>query len=243
MGIGRFAFTPLLPMMLADGVVDLAAGTWLATANYLGYWVGALACTLQPWLWSRLGIGAPRHTSVVRFGLVSTVLLTLAMAPVAGRLAAVALPGRRGQRPGLRLHGGLVPGAPDHPGGAGPGRPDLRGAGLGIAVSGLAATAMVAGGWSAAAGWLAFGLLAALLSGAGLAAAARRGARRPTRHSEAPERPRACWRCSCWSTAWPGFGYIVTATFLPVIARQALPGSVWLDLFWPLFGGAWPSAR
>ena len=33
-----------------------------------------------------------------------------------------------------------------------------------------------------------------------------------------------------------GFGYIVTATFLPVIARQALPGSVWLDLFWPLFG-------
>jgi predicted MFS family arabinose efflux permease len=33
-----------------------------------------------------------------------------------------------------------------------------------------------------------------------------------------------------------GFGYIITATFLPVIARQALPGSVWLDLLWPLFG-------
>jgi MFS family permease len=33
-----------------------------------------------------------------------------------------------------------------------------------------------------------------------------------------------------------GIGYIVTATFLPVIARQALPGSHWLDLFWPLFG-------
>ena len=33
-----------------------------------------------------------------------------------------------------------------------------------------------------------------------------------------------------------GFGYIVTATFLPVIARQTLPGSIWLDLFWPLFG-------
>ena len=33
-----------------------------------------------------------------------------------------------------------------------------------------------------------------------------------------------------------GFGYIVTATFLPVIARAALPGSRWLDLFWPLFG-------
>jgi len=33
-----------------------------------------------------------------------------------------------------------------------------------------------------------------------------------------------------------GIGYIVTATFLPVIARQALPDSHWLDLFWPLFG-------
>jgi predicted MFS family arabinose efflux permease len=33
-----------------------------------------------------------------------------------------------------------------------------------------------------------------------------------------------------------GFGYIITATFLPVIARAALPGSAWLDLFWPVFG-------
>ena len=36
MGIGRFAFTPLLPMMLHDGVVDLPTASWLATANYLG---------------------------------------------------------------------------------------------------------------------------------------------------------------------------------------------------------------
>jgi predicted MFS family arabinose efflux permease len=33
-----------------------------------------------------------------------------------------------------------------------------------------------------------------------------------------------------------GFGYIITATFLPVIARAALPGSAWLDMFWPIFG-------
>jgi len=42
MGIGRFAFTPVLPMMLSDGSVTLAAGSWLATANYAGYLVGAL---------------------------------------------------------------------------------------------------------------------------------------------------------------------------------------------------------
>ncbi|QJW84303.1 YbfB/YjiJ family MFS transporter [Ramlibacter terrae] len=48
MGIGRFAFTPILPMMLAERSVDLAGASLLASANYLGYLVGALACTFQP---------------------------------------------------------------------------------------------------------------------------------------------------------------------------------------------------
>ncbi len=50
MGIGRFAFTPLLPMMLHDGVIDLHAASWLASANYLGYLAGAPLCIFQPWL-------------------------------------------------------------------------------------------------------------------------------------------------------------------------------------------------
>jgi MFS family permease len=33
-----------------------------------------------------------------------------------------------------------------------------------------------------------------------------------------------------------GFGYIITATFLPVIARTALPDSAWPDFFWPMLG-------
>jgi len=33
MGIGRFAFTPILPMMLSDRVVDLHGASWLASAN------------------------------------------------------------------------------------------------------------------------------------------------------------------------------------------------------------------
>ena len=48
MGIGRFAFTPILPMMLSDGVVDLPGASWLASADYLGYMLGAIFCTLQP---------------------------------------------------------------------------------------------------------------------------------------------------------------------------------------------------
>src|SRR5258706_296312 len=42
MGIGRFAFTPLLPMMQQDAGLSLAQGGYLASANYVGYLVGAL---------------------------------------------------------------------------------------------------------------------------------------------------------------------------------------------------------
>ena len=44
MGIGRFGFTPLLPLMQAEGALPLAAGAWLAAANYAGHLAGALAC-------------------------------------------------------------------------------------------------------------------------------------------------------------------------------------------------------
>ena len=64
MGIGRFAFTPILPMMLHDGLLDLPTGSWLASANYAGYLVGALACALQPWGAARLR--ARRHRPAVR---------------------------------------------------------------------------------------------------------------------------------------------------------------------------------
>ncbi len=80
MGIGRFAFTPILPMMLADGVLDLPAASWLASANYLGYLVGALLCMLQPWLWTRFpSLPSLAFSQLVRGGLLMTGVLTLAM--------------------------------------------------------------------------------------------------------------------------------------------------------------------
>ena len=42
MGIGRFAFTPLMPLMLRDGTLTAAQGAEWATLNYVGYLLGAL---------------------------------------------------------------------------------------------------------------------------------------------------------------------------------------------------------
>src|SRR6266436_3197252 len=43
MGIGRFAFTPLFPLMQDSAGITLAQASWIASANYLGYLVGAVA--------------------------------------------------------------------------------------------------------------------------------------------------------------------------------------------------------
>lgn len=44
-GFSRFAYTPLLPLMLAQTELTKAQGSWLATFNYLGYLSGALLVT------------------------------------------------------------------------------------------------------------------------------------------------------------------------------------------------------
>ncbi len=252
MGIGRFAFTPLLPMMLHDGVVDIATGSWLATANYAGYLAGALLYMALPWLGRRLG-AVPGNAALARGGLVATVLLTGVLAfpwpaswPLlrflAGIASALVFLGTANWCMGqlTRL-----------------GRPQLAGLifcgpGLGIVVTGLPTGAMVAAGWSAAAGWATFAALAALLCAA---------IWRVLRGGEAPGQsagpaaavsvpaPAAQRALHAVAYGLAGLGYIVTATFLPVIARAALPaGSAWPDLFWPVFGagvalGAFLSTR
>jgi MFS family permease len=244
MGIGRFAFTPLLPMMLADGVVDLPTASWLASANYLGYLAGALLCTFQPWLWRRMGwpqtVNAPL---LVRSGLVATALLTLGMwLPLpatwpalrfaAGVASAVVFVHTSGwclaqlARLGVPARGALI----------------YTGPGGGIVVSGLAATIMVAWDWQAASGWLAFALLAALLIASIWRVFDPRSQNAAAATASTAVGPdgvaRAGTQMALLALAYglAGFGYIITATFLPVIARQTLPGSPWLDMFWPIFG-------
>ena len=245
MGIGRFAFTPLLPMMLADGVLDLPAASWLASANYFGYLVGALLCTFQPWIWRRLGSPPPpRPTAMVRGGLATTALLTLGMAlhlpaawPVLRFAAGVASAFVFVYTSGWCLAQLALRGVPQM------GALIYTGPGAGIILSGLAASGMVALNWTAASGWLIFGALATILAvtvwpafHAGNEAAAPSAAAPESAPATASQGSRAEMGLLTLGYGLAGFGYIITATFLPVIARQALPGSAWLDLFWPIFG-------
>jgi MFS family permease len=244
MGIGRFAFTPLLPMMLHDRVIDLHGASWLAGANYLGYLAGALLCTFQPWIWARVPALPPINGPwLVRAGLVATGLLTLGMAQpyaatwpllrfAAGVASAVVFVYTSGwclaqlARRNASALGGVV----------------YTGPGAGIVVSGLFASGMVQWDWRAVTGWAIFGVLAFALtaavwriflpatgapsvSGAPLAA---------PRVGETHGGTEIGFLTVAYGIS--GFGYIVTATFLPVIAREALPGSPWLDMFWPIFG-------
>ncbi len=234
MGIGRFAFTPLLPMMLHDGVVNLAGASWLASANYIGYLVGALLCSIRP---------LPSATLAIRVGLASTLVLTLAMVPhwdaawpflrfAAGVASAVVFVYTSGwclTQAALRGHASL-------------GAVIYAGPGAGIVLTGLAASAMVAAGWRASSGWLAFGLLALMLTVLiwpvfhprhALSSASAGHASHPAQSGD-HSRTEVAMLASAYGAA--GFGYIITATFLPVIARQVLPDSAWLDMFWPVFG-------
>ena len=70
MGIGRFAFTPVWPLMAHDAALSLEQGGWLASANYAGYLLGALIAAAWP---------PRRPLAALGASLLAVAALTLAM--------------------------------------------------------------------------------------------------------------------------------------------------------------------
>ncbi len=235
MGIGRFAFTPLLPLMMRDGTLDAGTGAVWAAANYAGYLLGALSAA---WF-----AGRPR--TGLQWGLLAVVISTLGMAAIqtdgswlGGLLRATAGVGSAwvlvcasswclpelARRQATALGGWIY-----------------TGVGTGIALTGL--WAWLGGRQSAAWLWIELGGLA--LGGAWwvlrrlsatsvteqqVAATAANVA------STVPHATRATGLIICYGAF--GFGYIVPATFLPTMARALVDDPLIFGLTWPIFGAA-----
>ncbi len=224
MGIGRFVYTPLLPHMQEALQLSPAILGWIASANFLGYLVGALMTSvLRP---------PERPRRLIAFGIVLSAVTTALMG-VWSNVAMFAT---------LRFLGGiasalvLVYTTPIVFMRLAETRAEgyvsllFGGVGAGMAVSALLVAALNAAGFGWRIQWLACGFITAL------ALIALR---------YIPDLYRAPTSASGGKLQWPrglpallasytlfGFGYVITATFIVVIVREsatlrALEPAVW----------------
>ncbi|MGE8569994.1 MAG: YbfB/YjiJ family MFS transporter [Achromobacter sp.] len=240
MGIGRFAFTPVWPLMAQEGGLSLSQGSWMASANYAGYLLGALAAVAWP----------VRHARAqLAISLLAVALLTLAM-PLTHNVAVWCA---------LRLAAGYasasaficvassraVPqGDPREPATA---ALTYAGVGAGIALTGLACLGLMAWQVGADGTWLILGALTLALSAmawpglnrpaAAATPTAPSAANAPNTPTPAPSArlPRVIPRLALHYGIF-GVGYIIPATFLPAMAKQVIPNPAIFGWAWPLFG-------
>lgn len=230
MGIGRFAFTPQVPLMIADGQLTLTTAGLVAAMNYLGYLLGA-------WDAMRAHRGVEGRLYA---GLLGAVALTLLSAVVDNawlhgvlRLVIGAMSGWAMVLTAAWTNEQLA-----HAGKPGLSAAVFAGPGAGIAVSGLLAVYIHSHALSACAGWLLYGLLALLLI-----AFISRWLPRPGDLHRPDVKPEPLHLTGnlkrlVWSYSLAGYGYILPATFLSQMATARFPGSAFAQFAWPIFGAA-----
>src|ERR1700720_1857134 len=231
MGIGRFAFTPILPLMQQEGAISIGEGGWLASANYLGYLLGALsAVTLRV-----------RATTAIRAGLVVIGLVTLGMGLAQSFAAWLVLRALAGVGSAWVL---VFASAWALGKFSAAGRSVLRGTvfagvGTGIAVAGVFCVALMQRSGDSSMAWQGLGVIAFV----GTTAIWRtlrtdhdgsgRQSRRQTEHSHRWDFD-SVRLVLCYGTF--GFGYIIPATFVPAMARKLVQDPRVFGLAWPVFG-------
>lgn len=236
MGIGRFAFTPLMPLMLRDGTLDAVTGTEWAAANYLGYLVGALTASWfarAPQNGIRVGlIGVALTTACMAWGHAALPWLGAVLRGSAGVFSAWVLVcasswclPELARREASSLGGWMY-----------------TGVGLGIALTGV--MAWLGGHQPALLLWVALGALAAMGTAYVLRSLALPVATVVPQKSKASAQRAAGllvdkgnWGLVvCYGVF--GFGYIIPATYLPTMARQLVSDPLVFGLTWPVFGTA-----
>ena len=216
MGIGRFAYTPILPLMTSDAGLTPQAAGHLATANYVGYLIGALGAAARP----RLARSLPAY----RASLVTLVLTLAAMACSANVIAWA----------GWRLAAGAASALVfviavnrlldhSHP----PARAGWAFGGVGIGIA-LSAALPATGNWRTA--WWAAAILTALLSV--VAWSIHPGGTEKTTPTVVRKHRRGPLILLITSYTLEGIGYIIAGTFLVAAVAQHAPtqlaGAAWL---------------
>ncbi|MDR7343027.1 MFS family permease [Pantoea alhagi] len=230
MGIGRFAFTPQVPLMIAEHQLTLTSASLVAALNYLGYLCGSFDAMrarqrvegrLQAGVWGAVALTLlsawVNHAwlhGVLRFviGWASGWAMVLVAAWCGEQL-------QKRNRPALLA---MV----------------FAGPGVGIFLSGMLAVLLNRYHFSAAGAWLAYGALALLLIAPIAVNLPRRGELHRPETAPAPLVLNGNLKRLVWSYSLAGFGYILPATFLSQLAATRFPHSLVAQFVWPIFGGA-----
>lgn len=230
MGIGRFAFTPQVPLMIAAGQLTLTSAGLVAATNYLGYLVGAWdAMRAHRFVEGRLYLGVAGAVAI-------TLLSAVADNAVVHGILRFIIGCMSGWS--MVLIAAWTNERLAHYGKPGLSAAVFAGPGAGIALSGLLAVYIQARALSAGAAWQIYGVLALILIVVVARYLPRKGQlHRPDTVPE-PLVLTSNLRRLVWSYSLAGFGYILPATFLSQMAALRFPGSVFAQFVWPVFGAA-----
>jgi MFS family permease len=232
MGVGRFAFTPIFPLMVRDGLLNKDNGTLLAASNYLGYLLGAILVArikIKPSLllaFSLLGTAAVTEA----VGWTSSIFIWDLLRFVAGIMSAGTLIAASAW--GL---GWLASLRQQHLAGT-----IFSGVGLGIAVVGVFCAVTARFDVPAIKMWLYLGLLAGILAlfpwivSAKLPSAVSTDGAETQQSTSSHPPSNTIGLVICYGLF--GFGYILPATYLPAQAREMVNDPNIFCWTWPIFG-------